>query len=108
VTYNSDVQLIYMSEPIETFPLETLERAESLQLEADSAPDQWSDRSNQRAHEPMTELAQALEQFVQHERREIELLAGLGAALETHRKAMTELAGAMRLLRENLFLQEDQ
>jgi hypothetical protein len=81
-----------MSEPIETFPLETLERAESLQLEADSEPDGWNN----------------LEQFQQHERQEIDTLNCLAVPLEAHRKVMDELAGAMRHLRENLFLQEDQ
>jgi hypothetical protein len=80
-----------MSEPIETFPLETLERVESLQLEADSKPDQCN----------------KLEGFLEHERQEIDALAELATALETHRKVMDELADAMRLLRESLFSQED-
>jgi hypothetical protein len=67
------------------------ESAESLQLEADSEPDQWNN----------------LEQFLQHERQEIDTLNELGAALETHRKVMDELADAMRRLRENLFSQEE-
>jgi hypothetical protein len=54
-------------------------------------PDQWNN----------------LEQFLEHERQESELLAELATALETHRKVMDELADAMRLLRESLFLQED-
>ena len=58
-------------------------------------------------HELITELAHNLEQFVQHERQETELVVGLSAALETHRKAMDELADAMRQLRESLFSQED-
>ena len=56
----------------------------------------------------MTELTHNLEQFLEHERQEIDTLACLGAALEAHRKVMDELAGAMRHLRENLFLQEYQ
>jgi len=48
-----------------------------------------------------------LEGFLEHERQEIDTLAELATALETHRKVMDELADAMRLLRENLFLQED-
>jgi D-serine deaminase-like pyridoxal phosphate-dependent protein len=48
-----------------------------------------------------------LGQFLEHERQEIELLVELDAALEAHRKAMDELADAMRLLRESLLSQED-
>jgi hypothetical protein len=65
---------------------------------------QRRDRSNQRAHEPMTELTHNLEQFLEHESQETELLAGLGAALETHRKAMNELADALAQVRQHLFL----
>jgi uncharacterized coiled-coil protein SlyX len=51
-------------------------------------------------------LEHRIEQFLQHERQEIDTLNCLGAALEAHRRAMDELADAMRHLRENLFLQE--
>jgi hypothetical protein len=52
----------------------------------------------------MTELTHNLEQFLEHESQETELLAGLGAALETHRKAMNELADALAQVRQHLFL----
>jgi hypothetical protein len=54
----------------------------------------------------MTELTHNLEQFLEHERQEIDTLAELAAALETCRKVMDELADAIRLLRESLFSQE--
>jgi hypothetical protein len=67
------------------------ERAESLQVEADISVAQWN----------------SLEQFLEHERQEIDTLNCLAAALEAHRRVMDELADALRLLRENLFSQED-
>jgi hypothetical protein len=40
----------------------------------------------------LTNLTEGLETFVEHERQETEVLAELNAALETHRKALEELA----------------
>jgi hypothetical protein len=57
-----------------------------------------------RAYEPITELTYNLGQFLQHERQEIDTLACLGAALETHHKVMDELADALARLRQTLFL----
>jgi hypothetical protein len=54
----------------------------------------------------MTELTRNLEQFLERERQETEVLAALNATLEMHRRAMAELADAMRQLRESLFSQE--
>jgi hypothetical protein len=44
-----------------------------------------------------------LEQFLEHERQEIDTLAELNAALEGHRKAMAELAAALAQVRQELF-----
>jgi hypothetical protein len=50
-------------------------------------PDQWNN----------------LEQFLEHERQEIDTLAELAGALEAHRKVMDELATALALVRHQLF-----
>jgi hypothetical protein len=63
------------------------ERAGSLQLEADISLAQWNN----------------LEGFLEHERQEIDTLAELAAVLETHHEAMTELATALALVRQQLF-----
>jgi hypothetical protein len=52
----------------------------------------------------MTELTHNLEQFLEHERQEIEVLAELGAALKVHCKAVADLADALAQVRQYLFL----
>jgi hypothetical protein len=52
----------------------------------------------------MTNLTNSLERFLEHQRQETEVLVELGAALETHCKAMNELADALAQVRQHLFL----
>jgi hypothetical protein len=49
---------------------------------------------------PLTNLTDHLEQFLEHERQQIDTLAG---ALEGHRVAMAELATVLALVRHQLF-----